>query len=254
MKTKNGGQVMVKPTEPIHYQTSWLVAEAQGRAHITSVLREIQQRRAIQQRDVLELGSGIGTNLNVFAANNRVLGIEGMEPAVQESNARGINAVQANLDEPLLLPQDSADWVLCIDVLEHLMNPVVCLESACRLLRAEGRLIVNVPNHFDWRGRMRVLRGSGIDSQNYFPESRAWEYPHVRFFKRASIEELLQFVGFAVEEDHGPEFNSFPKATMLRRLGAQRGLAMLQTRWPDLFSAGYFLVCRKTTAAQQTGR
>lgn len=235
-------------SKPVNYKTSWLVAEADGRSHITSVLQEIKQRYAIQQRDVLELGSGIGTNLSIFASNNQVQGIEGMEAAVLESKARGIAAIQANLEEPLALPPNSADWILCVDVLEHLMNPVVCLESAWRLLRSDGRLIVNVPNHFDWRGRMRVLRGSGIDSQGYFPESRIWEYPHVRFFQRATIEELLHSVGFAVEEDYSHRFNTFPKAAVFGRIGAQHMLRAVQNRWPDVFSAGFFLICRKSHA------
>jgi SAM-dependent methyltransferase len=212
------------------------------------VLQDIERRHAIQQCDVLELGSGIGTNLSIFAPTNRVQGVEGMGEAVLESKARGIAAIQANLEEPLALPPGCADWILCIDVLEHLMNPVACLDSASRLLRSDGHLIVNVPNHFDWRGRMRVLRGSGIDSQRYFPESQTWEYPHVRFFQRATIEELLRSVGFLVEEDYSYRFNTFPKAAVFRRVGAQRLLQAMQNRWPDLFSAGYFLVCRKRHA------
>lgn len=236
----------MKPTIPINYKTSWLVTESEGRSHITSVLHDIRQRYMIHQCDVLELGSGIGTNLSIFASNNRVLGIEGMEEAVLESNSRGIEAIQANLEEPLALSSSSADWILCIDVLEHLMNPLACLNSASRLLRQDGHLIVNVPNHFDWRGRLQVLRGSGIDSQGYFPESLIWEYPHVRFFRRAAIEELLRSVGFTVEVDYSYRFNTFPKAALLNRFGAQHLLQIIQTRLPDLFSAGYFLLCRKT--------
>lgn len=235
----------MKPAESIHYRTSWLVTEADGRAHVTSVLQEIKQRHGIRQRDVIELGSGIGTNLQVFASDNRVQGVEGMDEAVQESRARGIAAIRGDLEAPLALPAACADWVLCIDVLEHLMNPAVCLESALRLLRPDGRLIVNVPNHFDWRGRLRVLRGSGIDSQGYFPDSRIWEYPHVRFFRRKSIEELLQYAGFSVDEDYSYRFNTFPKAALFTRIGARSLLQTMQNRWPDLLSAGYFLVCRR---------
>ncbi len=236
---------MKSSTDPINYKTSWLVAEASGRSHITSVLVDIKKRHDIHRRDVLELGSGIGTNLQIFASDNRVQGVEGMEAAVMESRARGIIAVQANLEEPLALPADSVDWILCVDVLEHLMNPMVCLQSAFRLLRTDGYLIINVPNHFDWRGRLRILSGAGIDSQGYFPDSPAWEYPHVRFFSRSSIERLLRSVGMVVEEDYSGRFLTFPKAAVFRRIGAERPLLAMQSRWPDLLSAGFFLVCRK---------
>ena len=242
------------PTQPVNYKTSWLIEEASARSHITSVLQDIKQRYAIQQCDVLELGSGIGTNLSIFAPNNHVQGVEGMGEAVLESNARGITAIKADLEAPLALPPGSADWILCIDVLEHLINPVVCLDSASKLLRSDGRLIVNVPNHFDWRGRIRVLLGSGIDSRRYFPESKIWEYPHVRFFQRATIEELLRSVGFSVEEDYSYRFNSFPKAAFFNRVGAQHILQSMQNRWPDVFSGGYFLVCRKSRPQKNSSR
>jgi 2-polyprenyl-3-methyl-5-hydroxy-6-metoxy-1,4-benzoquinol methylase len=236
----------MKPVEAVNYKTNWLIREANGRSHITSVLEDIKQNHAIQQCDVLELGSGIGTNLSVFSTNNRVLGVEGMNEAVMESNARGIATIQADLAEPVALLPNCADWILCIDVLEHLMNPVVCLDSARKLLRPDGHLIVNVPNHFDWRGRMRVLQGSGIDSQGYFPESRIWEYPHVRFFQRVSIEELIHSTGFTVVEDYSHRFNTFPKAALLNRIGARSILQSIQKRWPDIFSGGHFLICRKS--------
>lgn len=243
----------MKPTEPVNYKTSWLIEEASGRSHITSVLQDIKQRHGIQQCDVLELGSGIGTNLSIFAPDNRVQGVEGMRGAVLESRARGIAAIQADLESPLALSANIADWILCIDVLEHLMSPVVCLDSAKRLLRSDGHLIVNVPNHFDWRGRVRVLCGSGIDSQGYFPESKIWEYPHVRFFQRATIEALLLSVGFVVVEDCSYRSNTFPKARLLNRFGGQRVLQTIQSRWPDVFSGGYFLVCRKCNQAESSG-
>lgn len=229
----------------INYKTSWLLAEATGRSHVTTVLQEIQQRRGITSKDVLELGSGVGTNLLVLSTDNRVRGVEGLEAAVCEAQSRGIDTLQANLEAELPLEDNSADWILCIDVLEHLLNPAVCLASVHRILRDDGRLIINVPNHFDWHGRIRILSGSGIDSQRYFPDSSHWKYPHVRFFQRATIEAFLAEGDFTVEEDLSNCFITFPKAAALRQLGFSGAMNSLRNRWPDLFSAGFFLVCRK---------
>jgi SAM-dependent methyltransferase len=230
---------------PINYQTSWLLQESTGRQHITDVLATIQRDRAVQGQRVVELGSGIGTNLTVFAANNSVLGVEGMPAAVAESNRRGIEAIRGDLEQRIDLPDQSADWVLCIDVLEHLVNPAGCLSNVFRILRAGGHLIINVPNHFDWRGRLRIARGSGIDSQNYFFDSPHWEYPHLRFFSRRSIAELAQLCGFEVVADFGQRFLSFPKEHVWRGLGMRPLMYRAQARWPDMFSSGFFLVCRR---------
>lgn len=229
----------------IRYETDWLIAEASGRAHITGALNSIRMEYAISGKRVVELGSGIGTNLAVFARDNAVLGVEGLDSAVEESRRRGIQAIKADLERELPLPDQSADWLLCLDVLEHLADPADCLASASRILRRGGYLAVNVPNHFDWRGRLHVVLGSGIDSQRYFPQSPHWEYPHLRFFSRRSIETLLVASGFDLVRDYTSRFVSFPKAHLWRALGMAPALRKLQSRWPDLFSGGFFLLCRK---------
>jgi SAM-dependent methyltransferase len=232
-------------SQPINYETSWLIAEASARTHVLDALQSIQKDYAVIDRRVVELGCGIGTNLAVFAAANPVIGVEGLPAAVQECRRRGIEGIVGDIEGDIPLADASADWVLCIDVLEHLVNPAQCLASARRILRAGGHLIVNVPNHFDLSGRLRILGGSGIDSRRYFPASPHWSYPHIRFFSRRSIGELLGQLGFEVVEDYGPRFLSFPKLRWWQSLGMSPVLRAMQARWPDLLSSGFFLVCRK---------
>lgn len=229
----------------INYDAKWLLREQHERSHITDVLRTIRKDFAIEGQSIVELGSGIGTNLAVFSPGNSVLGVEGLDAAVVESRRRGIETIQANLDHLIELEPESADWVLCLDVLEHLANPMICLQGANATLRNEGGLIINVPNHFDWRGRLKILKGSGIDSQAYFPDSPHWAYPHLRFFSRESIEGLLQAAGFRVETDFASRFLSFPKQHLWRSLGLQQAMHSIQKRWPDLFCHGFYLLCRK---------
>ncbi len=239
---------MNQTDRPIAYRADWLLAEAGARSHVTDVLARLRRDRGIAGRDIVELGCGIGTNLQVFLPGNRVHGVEGLADAVREARARGIDTLQADLEEPVALPDACADWILCIDVLEHLQRPERCLAQAQRLLRDDGRLVINVPNHFDWRGRLHILLGSGIDSQGYFPDSPPWEYPHLRFFQHRSIVELLGTAGFVVEADCSGSVSSLPLARRLAALGLAAPLAWLHARAPDLFCAGFFFVCRKAPA------
>lgn len=232
-------------SQPINYETGWLIAEASARSHIVDTLQSIRKDYEVSGQRVVELGSGIGTNLAVFAAGNSVVGVEGLPAAVEECRKRGITGVAADIERDIPLADASADWILCIDVLEHLVDPAGCLASAHRILRDGGHLIVNVPNHFDLSGRLRILRGSGIDSRGYFPESPHWKYPHIRFFSRRSIGELLLLAGFEVIGDYGPRFLSFPKVWLWKSLGLSSVLRAMQSRWPDLFSSGFFLLCKK---------
>lgn len=142
---------------------------------------------------MVELDSGLGTNLRLLMAHNRVLGVEGLGEAVQRWRALGVPAWQADLDQPL--PDHSADWLLCLDVLEHLTDPLAALREGVRLLRPGGLVLVNRPNYFDWRGRLRLLRGAGIDSQRYFPGEPVWRYPHLRFFRSADAQAVVAGAG-----------------------------------------------------------
>jgi len=236
-------------SKSIDYSVEWLVNEVGGREHILAQLIELKSEFGVTGQLVVELGSGIGTNLQVFLSDNKVLGVEGLEAAVSESVKRGRSAILADLEQPLEMIMSDVGCVLCLDVLEHLMRPEVCLASAHSMLREDGILIINVPNHFGWRGRLRVLFGSGIDSQKYFPNSNHWQYPHVRFFQRASIEQLLNSCGFKISRDLSPNFPDLPKARLLNKIGLGCLVASFVKAYPDLFASGFFLVCRKSDGA-----
>jgi len=233
------------------YRTAWLLDERPHRAHIVASLEGLKQRRDIQGCDVVELGSGIGTNLRVFAADCRVLGLESLPDAVATALGDGLPTLCADLEEqPWPLAYASVDWLLCIDVLEHLLRPDDCLRQAVRMLRPTGRIVINVPNHFDWRGRLRIALGAGIDSQRYFTGTPVWRYPHLRFLRRRDLAELLDAVGLVIEEDLSPEHSSVPKAEALRRLGLARLPRMLTSAWPELFASGFLVVCRAADVTQ----
>ena len=233
------------------YQTAWLLDERSRRGHIVASLEELKQRRGIRGCDVVELGSGIGTNLRVFAAQCRVLGLESLPDAVATALGDGLPTLYADLEgPPWPLADASVDWLLCIDVLEHLLRPEDCLRQAVRLLRPTGRIVINIPNHFDWRGRLRIAFGAGIDSQRYFAGTPVWRYPHLRFLRRRDLVELLDSVGLAIEEDLSPSNSSVPKAEALRRMGLG-GLSRALTRaWPELFAPGFLFLCRSANATQ----
>jgi len=230
----------------INYSTEWLNNEIQGRWKILENLSWIKSSFGIKSKFVIELGSGIGTNLKLFNIDNRVLGIEGMRSAVEESINSGIPTIQQNLELQFELDGEKADCILCMDVLEHLVQPNVCLQIAHKLLKDGGILVVNIPNHFDWRGRLRILFGSGIDSQKYFPDSKHWEYPHLRFFQNESIKEILNHSGFEVHNDLSPQMATLPRQKYWKALNIEWIGRYLAKKWPNLFSAGFFLVCKKS--------
>jgi len=228
------------------YRTEWLQAEGPSRGHIAASLEALKRRRRIRDCDVVELGSGIGANLRVFAADNRVLGLESLPDAVTVALGEGLPTLRADLEQrPWPLADASVDWLLCIDVLEHLLRPEECLHTALSSLRPEGRVVINLPNHFDWRGRLRIAFGAGIDSQHYFRRTPVWRYPHLRFFRRCDLVDLLDAAGLVIEEDLSMQHSSVPKARAMRSAGLGFIPRALGRAWPELFLPGFLVVCRR---------
>ena len=61
-------------------------------------------------------------------------------------HGHGLPAVRA-LAVPLPLADGSVDVVCLLDVLEHLAEPTEALAEAARVLRPDGRIVLNVPGH-----------------------------------------------------------------------------------------------------------
>jgi SAM-dependent methyltransferase len=73
--------------------------------------------------------------------------LEAGEAVVEHArHSNGMPAVRAAV-APVPLGDASVDVVCLLDVIEHLPSPSAALEEAARVLRADGRLVVNVPAH-----------------------------------------------------------------------------------------------------------
>jgi methionine biosynthesis protein MetW len=229
----------------INYSVERLQMDDAERAHIRRELSEIKKQYGITNCTVLEVGCGLGSNLEVFRPDNRVVGIEGLADAVAVARSRGLEAHQGDLESELCLNGDSVDWVLCLDVLEHLENPIKLMVDIHRVLRVGGRIIINVPNHFNLKGRIKLLFGHDLDVHNFFPESHEWDNPHLRFFTHGGISQLLRAAGFGIVEDRSAHFWSFPKGRFLERMGLRPVLRRLALLNPGLFAGGFLIIGKK---------
>ena len=77
--------------------------------------------------------------------------------------------------------------VTMFHVLEHLYDPQVCLEEAHRLLRPNGRLIVQVPNAASWLFLLLGENWTGADVPR-----------HLWLFRPRDLDALLDGCGFEV--------------------------------------------------------
>lgn len=149
-------------------------------------------------REVLDVGTGMGGSLDHLAAYGSVMGVEGDADAVAFCHERGHPDVfQATLP-PIPLEADRFDLVTCLDVLEHVDRDQALLDDARRVLKPGGLCLISVPA-FEWMwGRQDVVAH------------------HKRRYRADGVRELMQGSGFEIVRLSYFNFLLFPPIAGIR--------------------------------------
>lgn len=116
-------------------------------AYVSTALRRTASTETANG-PLLDIGAGAGgvSALLGWPPEEIVL-IEGSEALVHGARARlGLPGIQASVNQ-IPVADEGAAVVALLDVIEHLADPGAALAEAARVLRPDGRLIVNVPAH-----------------------------------------------------------------------------------------------------------
>jgi SAM-dependent methyltransferase len=176
------------------FDASAEIADRLGQIYRRLVLRDHLRfaRRAITASGeagfVLDVGCGGGFFLSVLAEGGaRVVGLDlSLDAAKIAWRRHGVPTVCASLSRTPFASESCAT-ITMFHVLEHLYEPHACIEEAHRLLRPNGRLVVQVPNAASWQF---LLLGSSW---------RGVEIPrHLLLFRPSDLEILLDRCGFEV--------------------------------------------------------
>lgn len=148
----------------------------------------------------LEVGCGAGHTLSLLKKQGLcdwACGIEISPAAAGQAAQRLDKVVQGNI-EVMDLPVEagSIDLLLCLDVLEHLIDPWDALKRLSTLLSKSGVLIASIPNvrHFG------VLLPLMIRGRWDYLDSGILDRSHLRFFTRDTAIELIKSSGLRVEQ------------------------------------------------------
>jgi 2-polyprenyl-3-methyl-5-hydroxy-6-metoxy-1,4-benzoquinol methylase len=148
---------------------------------------------------VMEIGCGAGNTLPWLKANKGcawATGVEAFQEAANQARIRLDEVYEGDI-EKLELPveEESFDVVLCLDVLEHMVDPWSMIHRIERFLKPGGTVIASIPNV----RHLRVVLPLMVLGRWEYVDEGFLDRTHLRFFTRRSAIELITCSELAVD-------------------------------------------------------
>ena len=145
---------------------------------------------------ILDLGCGNGyITARLAGLGHQVTGLDAAPDGISIAQTKypGLNFRQCSIyeDEWLGVDDNSFDFVVSLEVVEHLIYPKKLFEKSYRLLRKGGHLLVSTPYH-GYLKNLALSLANGWDK--HFNVD--WDGGHVKFFSRKTINRMATDAGF----------------------------------------------------------
>ncbi len=165
----------------------------------------------------LEIGCSGGHTLEWLKRTGTIGWSAGVEPFAEVCQADRLidQFFKLNIEQALPdLPPASIDLLLCLDVLEHLVDPWQAVHKLDALLKPGGQMIISLPNIRNYH----ILVDLAFGGKFNYGDSGILDKTHLRFFTRQTAIELAQCAGATVTHVMGTEVGRWQKR-MLTALG-----------------------------------
>lgn len=219
---------------------------------------------------VLDVGCGNGIiSIQLGKSGFNVTGIDVSEKTIETARKNNpFPNVQFRVQsaEQLVASGELFDVIVCSEVLEHLDNPGALLKTLHQSLKADGILIVTVPNGHGprealvtkpvlkmrknngvlWRGVSKAKKMMGYSGTTV--QSAADNLDHVQFFSRKDLHRLSQANNFRIVKFGKANFieDVFPFSFFAKRVKAlQKFDCKIADILPYAFTGGFFSVWEK---------
>lgn len=144
--------------------------------------------------------------LNEFSKSVNYIAIDIDEPTLQRiPGYTPRQFIQHNANAGLPFDTASADYLVCLEVLEHLEDGTRFFNETSRVLKKDGKLILSVPNPYCWM--------EFIDNKRRTKDVEG----HIASYTYQNIDALSQFCGFKIMAMKG----TFTRLPFTRRLFGQ---------------------------------
>ncbi len=230
-----------------HFDNKYIddINEEVGNNYFTPILNYVVSQINVKNVCDIGCGNGIFTGDLKQKVKCNLIGIDSNKYALEQASKLDFDKlIQLDDFTKDILPIDneSVDFVICKDVLEHLIDPEFLTKEISRILKSNGYLLVHVPNHFPIWGRLKFLFTNNIDTFSYFPDSERYDFPHIRFFTLHGMKKLLKISGFNNVENLSFFFAQPPLLHRIMPIWLRKLLAKVST---DNFSEGITILAKK---------
>jgi len=178
---------------------------------------------------VLDIGCGDGAVLKYIKHELDVIpwGVDQSTYALKSAESFGIRILHLNLNDPSSIEElPEVDYIMALEVLEHLPNP----ESLLRALASKCRkaFVISVPNSGYWLHRMRFFFGRTPAQWRRHPGE------HLRFWTQNDVHWWVKAIGWELEE-----------------LRSYEGLAGLNRIFPSWCAMGMIIKVKPSSITNQ---
>jgi SAM-dependent methyltransferase len=237
------------PNVSEYYEEYWSSEGFNPEVDLWPELRDLYAKYVLPGR-WLDLGCGDGRVTSAWAIQRASLyvGADIAHSALAALRQRGAPAVRIGDASTLPFPSATFSNVSCIEVLEHLFDPLAALIETRRVLVPGGVLIATTPNIAYWRQRADLaLLGRWNPIGDPLSALEPWRDPHIRFFTVRSLRAVARQAGLepiAVGGHAGSVVRHLPYIGQLVRKARPRRQARFNL-FPQLFGYRLHLVARR---------
>jgi 2-polyprenyl-3-methyl-5-hydroxy-6-metoxy-1,4-benzoquinol methylase len=181
---------------------------------------------------VLDVGcgsGGVGPGLRRAGAM-RLTGVEVVPEQAELARAAYDEVIAAPVEQALDQLRGPFDTILCLDVLEHLVDPERVIRDLHRVAAPGARLQVSLPNARHVSLMTDLIFKGTFGYTDWGHRDRT----HLRWFTRRDIVEAVERSGWAVQRVSHPELN---RSRLLDRVTRGRSTEFLVAQWYVLATA-----------------